>query len=445
MNKFKFISTIKAIILVPLIGAFGFAQAYEQRVITPEEAGYNSKDLIGLSKIVDELYEDGRIPNYVLALYKDGEKFLDLTRGKTNLMGGKNVSTSTIYPLTSITKPVVTTGLFILIEDGAVKLDDKLSDYFPAFSTMMVAPGGDYRNQFEPQKRAITIRDLVTHTSGFTYSENIAGFGDVGKTYTDLKIFSPRGGKNLAEHMETLAEVPLVAHPGEQFNYSVSTDVIGAIIEKVSGKSLADFLDERLFTPLEMSSTGFFVSEENQEDLVTIYGAEPLSSSFPFQVIGKIPDAAESIDWKIGVTIPSENYLKQPQFYSGGGGILSTPDDLARYLTMVANDGVIDGKRILGEEFAKNHKISLVDLESEALANAFGEAAKYMTFGGGFGIKREPDNQTKTDYIFWAGAFNTFFWLDLSDNSIGIFFTAHWPVKYNISDNMEQIVDEARL
>ena len=112
---------------------------------------------------------------------------------------------------------------------------------------------------------------------------------------------------------------------------------------------------------------------------------------------------------------------------------------------MVANDGVIDGKRILGEEFAKNHKISLVDLESEALANAFGEAAKYMTFGGGFGIKREPDNQTKTDYIFWAGAFNTFFWLDLSDNSIGIFFTAHWPVKYNISDNMEQIVDEARL
>lgn len=330
MPKINFIPMVKTIALIPIIGIYSFAQAYEHRAITPEEAGYDSKKLEGLSEIVDELYEDGRIPNYVLALFKDGEKFLDLSRGKTNLIDGKDVDTATIYPLTSITKPIVTTGLFILVEDGAVKLDDKLSNYFPSFSNMMVAPAGDYGNQFEPQKRAITIRDLVTHTSGFTYSENIAGFGDVGKTYTDLQLFSPRGGKNLGEHVATLAEVPLVAHPGEQFNYSVSIDVIGAIIEKVSGKSLADFLDERLFKPLEMSSTGFFVSEKNQENLVTIYGAEPLSPNFPFQIIGKIPGAKDPIDWKIGLTIPSDNYLKKPEFYSGGGGILSTPDDLAR-------------------------------------------------------------------------------------------------------------------
>jgi CubicO group peptidase (beta-lactamase class C family) len=124
--------------------------------------------------------------------------------------------------------------------------------------------------------------------------------------------------------------------------------------------------------------------------------------------------------------------------------LLSTPDDFAKYLTMVANDGSFNGRVILKKEFADNHKTSLVALDTEALSNAFGEAAQYMTFGGGFGIKREPDNQELIDYIFWAGAFNTFFWLDLEDDSIGIFFTAHFPVKYNISDEMEELVDEAR-
>jgi CubicO group peptidase (beta-lactamase class C family) len=220
--------------------------------------------------------------------------------------------------------------------------------------------------------------------------------------------------------------------------------VIGAIIEKISGQSLAEFLQERLFEPLEMSSTGFSVPPEKLSNTVSIYGSEPLAPNAPFKLIGPTKTEFDSIDWKIGLALPAAYYTRKPAFYSGGGGLLSTPDDFAKYLTMVANDGSFNGRVILKKEFADNHKTSLVALDTEALSNAFGEAAQYMTFGGGFGIKREPDNQELIDYIFWAGAFNTFFWLDLEDDSIGIFFTAHFPVKYNISDEMEELVDEAR-
>ena len=422
----------------------GTAQAsFRFADVTPEEAGYHSERLTKISEVADSLYEDGRIPNYVLALYRGEQRFFSETRGFTTVGGEYKVTTDTIYPLTSITKPIVTTGLLMLVGEGKISLEDELRLFFPSFASMMVAPEGDFSNQFEPQNRQITIRDLITHTSGFTYSENIAGFGDVGRTYTDLELFSPRAGLSLLEHIERLSEVPLVAQPGTEFNYSVSTDVLGAIIEQVSGQTLAEYLKQNLFGPLGMTSTGFSVNPEQLNQLVSVYGSEPLSAQLPFNLLSNANDNS-GIDWKIGLTIPRENYLKTPSFYSGGGGLLSTPNDFAKYLSMIANDGNFNGKKILPKEIADLHKNSLVNLETEALANAFGDAARYMTFGGGFGIKREADDSNQTDYIFWAGAFNTFFWLDLEDNSSGIFFTAHWPVKYNISDEIEQMVDEAR-
>ena len=443
MLKCKYIFKL-AVTVYLMATASGQVQAtFRFETVSPEEAGYDSEKLAKISEVADALYTDGRIPNYVLALYRGEQRFFSETRGFTIVGGDFAVNTDTIYPLTSITKPIVTTGLLMLVGEGKISLEDELREFFPSFSAMMVAPEGDFSNQFETQNRQITIRDLITHTSGFTYSENIAGFGDVGRTYSELELFSPRAEFSLREHIERLSEVPLVAQPGTEFNYSVSTDVLGAIIEKVSGQNLAEYLKQNLFDPLGMTSTGFSVSREQMSRLVSVYGSEPLSAQLPFSLLFNVNDNS-GIDWKIGLTIPRENYLRTPNFYSGGGGLLSTPDDFAKYLSMIANEGEFNGKKILPKEIASLHKNSLVDLDSEALTNAFGDAAKYMTFGGGFGIKREPDNPDQTDYIFWAGAFNTFFWLDLEDNSSGIFFTAHWPVKYNISDEIEQMVDEAR-
>jgi CubicO group peptidase (beta-lactamase class C family) len=425
--------------------------------ITPEAAGYDSEKLGELYEVADSLYMDGRIPNYVIALYKDQKRFFTASRGKTRLeggadprlpaglaemlKGGSSVGPATIFHMASMSKPIVTTGLLRLVEEGKVSLDDPLSKFFPDFAQMMVAPEGDFNNQFEPAKREILVLDLIRHTSGFSYPERIAGFGDVGKLYGELGIFDDRS-RTMAEHMSTLSEVPLVAHPGEAFYYSVSVDVIGAIIEKVSGKDLSSFLSQEIFEPLSMESTGFTIAQQNLSNASDIYGSQPYDPSLQFSPLGRLSD--ESIDWKIQNVIPAAFFQQSPAFYSGGGGILSTADDYARYLTMIANDGTFEGSRILDQQSLETHTKPLIS-DISALARAFGDAAQYMTFGGGFGIKNEPKNLEQVDYYFWAGAFNTFFWIDPSDRSIGLFLTAHWPVQYNISDRLEQIVDEARV
>ncbi len=427
--------------------------------ITPEAAGYDSEKLGELYEVADSLYLDGRIPNYVIALYKDQKRFFTASRGKTRLeggadprlptelaemlKGGSSVGPMTIFHMASMSKPIVTTGLLRLVEEGKVSLDDPLSDYFPDFAQMMVAPEGDFNNQFEPAKREILLLDLIRHTSGFSYPENIAGFGDVGKLYGELGIFSLFASeKDMSENMATLSEVPLVAHPGESFNYSVSVDVIGAIIEKVTGKDLASYIQETIFDPLEMKSTGWFLKPDQLYQTADIYGSQPLSASAPFRALGKLDDSG--IEWKIQNVMPGSYFTQIPSFYSGGGGILSTADDYAKYLMMLANEGSFGDVEVLKKSTVSLHTNPLIS-DIGALQRAFGEAAQYMTFGGGLGIKNEATDLNIVDYYFWAGAFNTFFWIDPSDKSVGVFLTAHWPVQYNISDRLEQIVDEARV
>ena len=446
--------------IVTLVSALSFGiQALSEPIesISPSDAGYDEAKLEGLRKVAEDLYQDGRIPNYVIALYKDNKRFFSASKGKTRiesdpdprlpaaiaylLKDGSDVGPSTIFHMMSMSKPPVTTALFKLVEQGKLSLDDPLTKYFPQFDQMMVAPDGDFGNQFEPAKRQITLLDLVRHTSGFSYPEAVAGFGDVGKLYGELGIFGDRE-KTMEEHLDTLSEVPLVAHPGEAFNYGVSVDVIGAIIEKVTGKDLATFLEDELFEPLGMEDTQFVLGPLQVPRTSDIYGSQPVQATVPFVELGQLqPDG---IDWKIQNVVPAAFYQQTPAFYSGGGGILSTADDFAKYLMMIANQGSLNGVGIVSPETSRLHTRPLIT-DISALAQAFGEAAQYMTFGGGFGIKNQPDNLEQIDYYFWAGAFNTFFWVDPVDKSVGLFLTAHWPVQYNISDRLEQIVDEARI
>ena len=446
--------------IITLVAALSFGiQALSEPIeaISPSDAGYDENKLKELKNVAEELYQDGRIPNYVIALYKNNKRFFTIAEGKTRLESepdprlpapvayllkdGSDVASDTIFHMASMTKPIVTTALLKLVEEGRVSLEDPLTKYFPEFEQMMVAPEGDFGNQFEPAKRQITILDLVRHTSGFSYPEAIAGFGDVGKLYGELGVFGDRT-KNMEEHLSNLAELPLVAHPGESFNYSVSVDVIGALIEQVSGMDLATYLDEVLFEPLGMSDTGFALDVLQVPRASDIYGSQPIQPEVPYREIGRLDSS--DIDWKLQNVIPAAFYQQAPEFYSGGGGLLSTADDYAKYLMMIANGGNYEGVNIIKPETTLIHTQPLIT-DISALAQAFGDAAQYMTFGGGFGIKNEPENLERVDYFFWAGAFNTFFWVDPADRSVGLFLTAHWPVQYNISDRLEQIVDEARI
>ena len=422
------------------------AGAYEFEQVAPEAVGFDSTKLTQADAKLVQLYEDGRIPNYVLNLYKDGKLYYSAHRGLTNLEQGQPVDGNTIYHLASMSKPMVASAGFRLVDQGKLRLDDKLSKFFPEFKEMLVAPGGNFENQFEPAKREITILDLMTHTAGFTYPSWLSGYNDVSRTYVETGVFSGNG-RTMEEHMSLLSEMPLLAHPGENFNYSVSLDVLGAVIEKVSGQSLAEYLKEAIFDPLEMQDTFFVLDPNKLAKTSSVFGVGINGRGLdgnPIKPLGKLRDADDAINWKIGAVIPAAYLTQKPTWYSGGGGLISSANDYARYLTMIANRGSIDGAQVLSAESANMQIDSLVNLDFEMMREAFGDAYDYITFGGGFGIKREPDNPEVTDYIFWGGLFNTFFWFDPRDNSIGVFLTSHLPAAFNLSDDIEEMVDAAR-
>ena len=215
-----------------ILFAFPEAKAKNFEIVTPEEAGFSSVKLAAIQDRFDSLYEDGRIPNYVIGLYTGNKKFYSAMRGNTRIDGGNPVDLDTIYPLASMTKPIASTAIMRLIQDGKLSLSSKLSEFYPAFKNMFVAPNGSFEETFEEARREITVKDLLTHTSGFTYQTFVTGRGDIAKQYDDLKVFREWQSATLDEHMDLLSQIPLVAHPGETFTYSVSADVLSAIISK---------------------------------------------------------------------------------------------------------------------------------------------------------------------------------------------------------------------
>ncbi len=403
---------------------------------------YNQETLNEIGSMLNKLYDDGLIPNYVVDIRRGDEIIYFGARGATELGGDIPVTEDSIYVLASMSKPIVSTAVLMLIEDGVLDLDDPLSKYFPQFESMLVAPGGDLDVPFEEANKAITIRHLITHTSGFTYPPQVLGVGDVAEQYDEIGLLWGAAA-DLTEFVDILSQIPLVAHPGETFNYSVSISVLGAVIEKVTNQRLSGYLRENIFEPLGMSNTDFFVPEEKRKLLPRMYG--PATPNNPAPSFGE-----QGIKWQIseapyfGQTY--DQIGRPPLWDMGGGGLFSSSRDFLRYSQMVANNGQLDGVRILSSEMASLHFEDLMpNLGLEAFRANFGDAASFMQFGGGLGIKMEEDGSGRHDYYFWGGAANTFFWIDGEDKSVGAFFTHMAPPRYNLTDQIEAIVDRARI
>ena len=452
MRTLKAISVAIAIFFVFVSESI---QAFEFEDVTPEEVGFSSEKLSKIQERFDALYEDGRIPNYAIGLYSGNKRFYSRARGKTSIGEGGEVNLDTIYAFASMTKPIASTAIMILIQEDKLSLDSKLSEFYPEYANMFVAPGGSFETTFEEARRGITVKDLLTHTSGFTYPPSVTGQGDVAKQYADLRLFFDREPP-LNQHISTLAQVPLVAHPGETFTYSFSTDVLAGILEKVTGKRLGEFLDERIFGPLGMNDSGFYVPPDKLESFAQFYMPMQATASAREALDQKYnaPEAQgktdDRIEWKIsqGNMFGSQVPTARPNFDSAGGGLYASLNDYARYCAMILNGGSIDGVRILDDETLKLHLSDLTpQLTSENFRRDFGDGANFMKFGGGHGIKylSDPGPGVGVDYYFWGGAFNTFYWIDPTNGHLGVFATNHSPPQYNISDDIEQIVDEAKL
>jgi CubicO group peptidase (beta-lactamase class C family) len=352
----------------------------------PDELGLSAERLGRLSAVFQREIDRKRLPGVVALVARRGKVAYCESLGVRDPASGVSMSQDTIFRIYSMTKPIVSVAIMMLLEQGRLLLSDPLHKFLPAFSDMKVARHGAAGEvELVPAERPISIHDLLRHTSGLTYE--FIGTGPVPALYNTAKIF--RYNQTNAEHAATLAGLPLAYQPGTRWDYSRSTDVLGRVIEVVSGQSLREFLSAHITEPLGMVDTDFFAPPEKQDRL-----AEPFPSD---------PDSGEPVRLI--------NVRDRPPFESGGGGLVSTVMDYARFCQMLANGGSLGATRLLSRktvEFMTADHLGSIQGTSDLLAPGYG-------FGLGFtvrlmtGIAQVPGS---VGHYGWGGIAGTSFWVD---------------------------------
>ena len=301
----------------------------------------------------------------------------------------------TIFRIFSMTKPIVSVGVMTLVEEGQLLLVDPVAKFIPEFAKQKVGVESNGRLELVDLVRPITVQDLLRHTSGITTDNT--GNRMVQQLYKAAPLRNRKSTN--AELAARVAELPLICQPGAEWNYSRSTDILGRIIEVVSGKSLGAFLTERILAPLQMAETGFFTGSENAGRLAEAFPTDPWS----------------------GEKVALFNMLEQPALESGGGGLVSTTMDYARFAQMLLNGGTLDGNRIIGrktlELMASDHLAPGVKIEGALMPPGHG-------FGLGFAVRTQAGIAPfagSVGQFFWSGAAGTFFWIDPKEDLFVVF------------------------
>lgn len=352
--------------------------------------------------LIQQLIDSGKYTGIYTLVEKDGEIIENKSYGFSDVEQQKVYDENTIVRIFSMTKPVTAVALMILFDEGKIGLDDKVSKFIPEFGQVEVY--NDEMKSLEPLKEAMTIRHLLTHTSGISYGWNPDSYVD------SLYRASGAGGWDgtIAEKMEILSQMPLNFQPGSEWEYGLSIDVAGYIVEIISGMSLDEFFQTRIFDPLKMDDTGFYIPEEDHDRFVPVYtyGQE-----------GSI----------IEMEGPMSNVFLNPvTMFSGGGGLVSTMNDYLLFCRMLLNKGELDGVRILDE--------STVDLiMSDQLPNGL----KYSE-GAGHGLAGVVQYESGT--YAWGGMASTNFWIDPTNKMIIITFTQLIPTTNSYAMRYKDIV-----
>lgn len=363
----------------------------------PETLGLSRPRLETMSDAFKREIDKGTVPGVTVLVARHGQVGWFEALGKQSPTGAAPMAHDSIFRIFSMTKPIVSVGVMTLVEDGHLLLADPVAKFIPEFANQKVGVVSGGKLELVPPKRPMTVQDLLRHTSGLTYEHQ--GDGPVHKIYQDSRVRSRKITN--AEHAALVASFPLVCHPGDEFNYSRSTDILGRIIEVVSGKSLGTYLTERILTPLQMAETGFATAEVNANRLAEPFAADP---------------------WT-GDKVALFNMLEQPIMESGGGGLVSTTMDYARFALMLRNGGTLDGNRIIGrktlELMASDHLGPKVVTNGTLLSPGHG-------FGLGFAVRREAGIAPfpgSVGQFFWSGIAGTFFWIDPKEDLFVVFMS----------------------
>jgi CubicO group peptidase (beta-lactamase class C family) len=385
--------------------AASVAAAAALEVAPPEEVGMSSERLERLSHELQEYVDNDELAGAVVLVARRGKTVFHEAFGERDAEANVKMEEDSIFRIASQTKAVVSTAVMMLQEEGELLISDSVGKYLPEFlETTVAVVRDDGTYDVVDAERPITIRDLLTHTSGFAYGTGIAG-----DQWRDAGIqgwyFADRE-EPIAETVARMAKLPAEAQPGEAWVYGYNSDILGALVERVSGQSLDEFLSERILQPLAMTDTHFYLPQAKRDRLAVVYSATP-------DGIARAGDNG---------SIGQGAYVDGPRkSFSGGAGLLATARDYARFLQMLLNGGELDGQRILGP---KSVELMTVDHLGE-VTFADGEG-----FGLGFyvvedlGARGEPGSVGEYG---WGGAYHSQYWVDPTEELVVVYMTQLIP------------------
>ncbi|HXW62676.1 MAG TPA: serine hydrolase domain-containing protein [Candidatus Acidoferrales bacterium] len=376
----------------------------------PESVGFSSERLQRLHAQMQNEVDSNRLAGVVTLLARHG-KIVDFEAyGKKDLASDAPMTKDTIFRIFSMTKPVTGVAMMILYEEGKWRPSDPIAHYIPEFAHLKVFKGVDASGTMllEDPVHPPTLEELLTHTAGFTYG--VFGNSPVDKMYQSQGVME---SKSLQEMIDKLKNIPLLYQPGTRWVYSVSMDIQGYIIEKLSGQTLPDFMRDHIFAPLAMNDTGFFVPPDKRSRLAALYGENEKGELAPQPVGGLAGD-----------------YSKAPTMPSGGGGMVSTAQDYLRFAEMLLEGGALDGVRILAP--ATVHLMTSNHLASHLMTGEFSIGPEVMRPGMGWGydcaVLWDPPLANEIvgkGTFFWLGAADTWFWDDPANDLVFVGMTQH--------------------
>jgi CubicO group peptidase (beta-lactamase class C family) len=372
----------------------------------PDALGFDPQRLARLDAYMGKAVADGRVAGMITLLARHGQVVAEKSYGAKSLATNAPMTRDTIFRLYSMSKPVTGVAMMLLFEEGKWRLDDPITRFVPEFKELKVMnwAGGDSPGTLEDMKRPPTMRQLMSHTAGFGYG--LADRHPVDKLYREKRVL---GADGLADMIKRTAEIPLMYQPGTRWSYSSAVDIQGYIVEKLSGQRFGDFLQERIFKPLKMTDTAFYVPREKAGRLASVYVGNPKT--------GKIEEALQLF----GTPMPT--YLEPPSMESGGGGLVGTITDYARFAQMLVNKGELDGVQLLSPASVEMMGTNM--LPKEVLARADGLPGQRFDDAIGFGLDFQVVTEPRVagslegkGSMSWGGAAGTWFWVDPTNDVI---------------------------
>lgn len=396
------------------------SNAKQANIVKPEKVGMSSTRLSKISVLGDRYVQSGHYSGVVTLIARKGKVVHSKAHGRYGVANQKKLEEDTLFRIYSMTKPITAVAAMILYEEGKFQMNDPVSKYLPEFSEQKILIDGELHTPKSPMK----MRQLFTHTAGLTYG--FSADNPVEVAYQKAKLFE---SKDLSEFSSKVAALPLRYQPGTRYQYSVSMDILGAVIEKLSGMPLDQFYHTRVFTPLDMTDTFFEVPADKANRLA--------SDQFWDASSNRVMD----------MPVDQQRRFDKVTLFMGGGGLISTAGDYFRFAQMILNGGELDGKRILSpktvEYLSLNHLTDAVRNEGEHDLHA----GQSMALG--FGVVTNPALMpaiSSKGELSWAGLAGTKFWIDPSEELIGIalvqLYSSPWPLRYDMKAATYQAISE---